>query len=134
MAKDKTVITAIKHSPAKALVALMLAGGPIIVGGHSDAAGSDAVNLRASTARAEAVAEWLVGMGVAQDRIIVIAFGEQNPVEPNAKPDGTPNEAGREANRRVDVTVALPRSVEPDSDHPEEAEKVATAPAPQAER
>jgi len=67
-------------------------------------------------------------MGVAQDRISVIAFGEQNPVEPNAKPDGTPNERGREANRRVDVTVALLSPVEADGDQPEEADKATTAP------
>lgn len=83
-------------------------GGPIELRGHSDAGGSDDANMRASTARAEAVKDWLVEMGVAEDRITIIAFGEQNPVEPNALPDGTPNEKGRAANRRVDVTVRLP--------------------------
>ncbi|ALE17941.1 Outer membrane protein assembly factor YaeT precursor [Altererythrobacter epoxidivorans] len=83
-------------------------GGPIELRGHSDAGGSDDANMRASTARAEAVKEWLVEMGVAEDRITIIAFGEQNPVEPNALPDGSPNEKGRAANRRVDVTVRLP--------------------------
>lgn len=90
----------------------MAEGGPIILRGHSDAGGSDAVNMRASEARAQAVADWLIEMGIAEERIAIIAFGEQNPVEPNAKPDGTPNEAGREANRRVDVTIALPRSAD----------------------
>ena len=83
-------------------------GGPIELRGHSDAGGSDDANMRASTARAEAVKEWLVEMGVAEDRITIIAFGEQNPVKPNALPDGSPNEKGRAANRRVDVTVRLP--------------------------
>lgn len=94
-------------------------GGPIILRAHSDAGGSDAVNIRASQARAEAVRDWLVEMGVDEGRITVIAFGEQNPVEPNALPDGTPNEPGRAANRRVDVTVDLaePKAVpEADSD------------------
>lgn len=84
------------------------AGGPITLRGHSDAGGNDAANIRASQARAEAVKEWLVEMGVEEERIAIIAFGEQNPIEPNALPDGTPNEAGRAANRRVDITVDLP--------------------------
>lgn len=81
------------------------AGGPIILRGHSDAAGSDEVNLRASQRRAEAVRDWLVDQGVPENRITIIAFGEQNPVEPNALPDGEPNEAGRAANRRVEIEI-----------------------------
>lgn len=82
-------------------------GGPIILRGHSDAGGNDAANLRASRARAETVRDWLVENGISADRIEVIAFGEQNPVEPNALPDGTPNEAGRAANRRVEIEVPM---------------------------
>ena len=42
---------------------------------------------------------------VEEERIEIVAFGEQNPVEPNALPDGSPNEEGRAANRRVEVTI-----------------------------
>lgn len=83
-------------------------GGPILLSGHSDTAGSDRVNLRAGRERAEAVRDWLIGMGVAEDRIEVLTFGEQNPVEPNALPDGTPNEEGRAANRRVEILITVP--------------------------
>jgi len=86
------------------------AGGPIVLGGHSDTGGSDAANLRASTARAEAVRDWLVDQGVAEDRFEIIAFGEQNPVEPNALPDGSPNEEGRAANRRVEILIDVPEA------------------------
>ena len=54
------------------------------------------------------MAEWLVEKGVSSERIEIIAFGEQNPIEPNALPDGTPNEKGRAANRRAEVHVAVP--------------------------
>ena len=81
------------------------AGGPIVLRGHSDSQGSDEASLAASRARAEAVRDFLVENGIARDRIEVIAFGEQNPVEPNALPDGSPNNEGRAANRRVEVTV-----------------------------
>lgn len=81
-------------------------GWPIVLRGHTDSAGSDAVNLRSSRRRAEAVADWLIENGVAENRITVIAMGEQNPVEPNALPDGEPNEEGRAANRRVEIVIA----------------------------
>ncbi len=83
-------------------------GGPITLRGHSDAGGSDAVNERASRARAEQVRDWLIGKDIAETRITIIAFGEQNPVEPNALPDGTPNEEGRALNRRVEVLIVPP--------------------------
>lgn len=80
-------------------------GGPISLGGHTDSDGSDTVNARASQRRAEAVRDWLLENGIADARIKIVAFGEQNPVKPNALPDGTPDEAGRSANRRVEIEV-----------------------------
>lgn len=88
------------------------AGGPIILRGHSDSEGSDEENLDSSRKRAEAVRDFLVESGIAEGRIRVIAFGEQNPVAPNALPDGSPNEEGRAQNRRVEVTVATGSSGE----------------------
>ena len=85
-------------------------GGAITLRGHTDSEGPDAGNLAASRAMAEAVRNFLVEGGVAPERITVIAFGEQNPVAPNALPNGSPNEEGRAANRRVDVTVAIGNS------------------------
>lgn len=90
---------------------------PITLGGHSDAGGNDEVNTRISRERAQAVAAYLIGRGIADDRITIIAFGEQNPVAPNALPDGETNERGRARNRRVDLMIAepggLPLSGEP---------------------
>lgn len=83
-------------------------GGMITLRGHTDSAGSDEANLRASQERAEAVRDHLLENGASEDRFAVIAIGEQNPIEPNALPDGSPNEEGRRANRRVEVTVAVP--------------------------
>lgn len=84
------------------------AGGQIVLRGHTDSKGRDEANLRVSRARAEAVRDWLVERGVDEDRIRVIAMGEQNPIAPNALPDGSPNEAGRRANRRVEVSISVP--------------------------
>lgn len=85
-------------------------GGAITLRAHSDAGGSDEANMRASMARAEAVRDWLVENGADAERITTIAFGEQNPIEPNALPDGSPNEEGRAANRRVELTIAIPEA------------------------
>lgn len=87
----------------------MKQGWPIVLGGHTDSAGNDRANLRASRARAEAVAAWLVERGVDDERIEVIAFGEQNPIARNARPDGEPDEAGRARNRRVQISITAPQ-------------------------
>ncbi|GMM91713.1 OmpA family protein [Qipengyuania sp. MTN3-11] len=91
----------------------MAAGGPVILRAHSDSGGSDEVNMRVSRERGELVRDWLLGNGVAEERIQLIVFGEQNPIEPNAMPDGTPNEAGRALNRRVDIHVGVEEPREP---------------------
>ena len=80
-------------------------GAPIILSSHTDSAGSDAANEKASEERGLAVARWFIDQGVADDRITVIAFGEQNPIAPNALPDGKPNEEGRARNRRVEISI-----------------------------
>ena len=79
---------------------------------------------RASRARAEAVRDWLVDSGVDEARISLIAFGEQNPVAPNARPDGSPDPVGRAANRRVEIEVRS-ENAEPEEETPTLAETLA---------
>lgn len=101
----------------------LASGAPVVLRAHSDSDGTDTANADASEARGLAVAEWLIDKGVADDRIQVIVFGEQNPIEPNALPDGSPNEVGRAANRRVEVLIVpTTESVaEPEEEQPDEA-------------
>ncbi|WP_010409520.1 OmpA family protein [Citromicrobium sp. JLT1363] len=80
----------------------------VILRGHSDAGGPDRVNMRVSEERAQAVADWLMEQGLDEEAIRVIPFGAQNPVQPNLLPNGEPNERGRAANRRVEVTLLVP--------------------------
>ena len=93
----------------------MAEGGAIVLRGHTDSVGDDDANMRVSERRAGLVRDWLVERGVAEDRITVIAIGEQHPIAPNARPDGTPDEAGRAPNRRVDVSIALPAGLDADA-------------------
>ncbi|WP_239805936.1 OmpA family protein [Croceicoccus hydrothermalis] len=90
--------------------AQMKAGGAIILRGHTDSAGYDEANLRASRQRAEAVAAMLEDNGIDADRIEIIALGEMRPLAPNANLDGTANESNRARNRRVDIHIDVPEN------------------------
>ena len=102
----------------------LAAGGSVRIGAHSDSSGSDSVNLIAARNRGEAVRGWLRRKGIAENRISMIVFGEQNPVRPNALPDGNPDEAGRRANRRVEVTVMSSVAPSPAPRKPTLAEEI----------
>ena len=90
-------------------------GGAITLRGHTDSAGHDEANLRASQHRAEAVARALEQAGADSQRISIVALGEMRPIAPNARLDGSPDEEGRARNRRVDVSIALPDDAAPAS-------------------
>lgn len=69
------------------------------IDGHTDSQGSDSYNQQLSEARAQAVRTALSGMGVGPDRITAVGHGESQPVADNM------NAAGRQQNRRVEVTL-----------------------------
>ena len=71
----------------------------MVVEGHTDDVGSDAINQSLSDQRAQAVVEYLVGRGVDRDRLIPVGFGETEPVADNA------TETGRQLNRRIEVDL-----------------------------
>ena len=90
----------------------LLAGGDIVLRGHSDSGGPDRANRRAARLRAEAVADYLQEHGVDAERITLFALGEGAPAAPNVRPDGTDNPEGRAQNRRVEIWVAPPATPE----------------------
>ncbi|MEO1637884.1 MAG: OmpA family protein [Pseudomonadota bacterium] len=67
--------------------------------GHTDNVGDAAFNQGLSERRAAAVSNILIGNGVSPSRIRSIGAGENNPVASNL------NEAGRQANRRVEIVI-----------------------------
>ena len=67
--------------------------------GHTDARGDDLYNDHLGEERAEAVRRFLAKQGVALNRIGVISYGADNPVQPETDP------ASRQANRRVVLVV-----------------------------
>lgn len=69
------------------------------VEGHTDSVGNDQRNMKLSQARADSVRRYLMGRGVAPERLVAVGFGEENPLDDNA------TEAGRAINRRVEFHI-----------------------------
>jgi outer membrane protein OmpA-like peptidoglycan-associated protein len=62
--------------------------------------------MKLSENRAVSVKNWLVrNAGVSASRITTRGFGETKPVAPNTNPNGSDNPAGRQKNRRVEITI-----------------------------
>ena len=71
----------------------------IVVEGHTDSQGGAAYNQNLSQQRAQAVRNYLVTRGIAQDRISAQGFGPSRSIAENGSPEGRAN------NRRVDIVV-----------------------------
>ncbi|MDT3706052.1 MAG: OmpA family protein [Thiobacillus sp.] len=69
------------------------------IGGHTDSVGKDSYNLALSQRRAETVRQYLIGKGVAANRLFARGYGETRPVADNATAEG------RDKNRRVELVA-----------------------------
>ena len=69
------------------------------VDGHTDSTGSLEHNQSLSERRASTVASYLHSRGVREERLIASGFGPNQPIDSNA------TDAGRQANRRVEITL-----------------------------
>jgi OOP family OmpA-OmpF porin len=75
---------------------------PVEIGAHTDSDGSSSMNNDLSQQRAEAVTEYLVGLGIRRERLTAEGFGEAKPIADNSTADG------RAQNRRIEFVVGLP--------------------------
>jgi outer membrane protein OmpA-like peptidoglycan-associated protein len=71
----------------------------VLVEGHTDASGSDAINEPLSQRRAQAVANYTINQGVDAARITTQGYGSKQPIADNT------TEAGKQANRRVEIAI-----------------------------
>ena len=71
----------------------------IIVSGHTDTTGTDAINNPLSVNRASSVASYLESQGISTSRITSRGYGSKQPIASNA------TEAGRAQNRRVEIAI-----------------------------
>ncbi|HET9132662.1 MAG TPA: OmpA family protein [Gemmatimonadales bacterium] len=76
----------------------------ILILGHTDQVGTSAYNQELSERRASAVASYLRQQGVLADRMTARGLGENEPISSNS------TEAGRQANRRVEVSIFANRA------------------------
>lgn len=72
---------------------------------HTDAIGTDAANLKLSQARAESCVKYLIGKGIAKDRMVAKGYGESRPKVPNTTDEGKDDPAGRAINRRTEFKI-----------------------------
>jgi len=71
----------------------------VLVEGHTDASGSDAINQPLSERRAQAVANQTIAKGVAASRVTTKGYGSSQPIADNSTAEG------KQANRRVEVAI-----------------------------
>lgn len=74
-------------------------GKTVLIEGHTDSTGTDAVNLRLSQARADSVRMALLAKGIEPARIAATGLGSSRPVASNATSEG------RQQNRRVEIVI-----------------------------
>ena len=74
-------------------------GSDVLIVVHPDSGGTASYNQDLSERRARAAANYLINQGVAASRVRTTGLGELEPVTSND------TEAGREANRRVEVAI-----------------------------
>lgn len=73
--------------------------------GHTDSTGNPTYNQGLSERRAQSVAGYLVSKGVSRNRIRTIGYGQSRPIDTNN------TELGRLNNRRVEIQIVAPQSV-----------------------
>ncbi len=84
-----------------AAVATLSEHGKILVevAGHTDSVGSESYNQKLSERRAAVVKDYLIGKGIAADRLTSRGYGESSPVADND------TEEGRAKNRRTELII-----------------------------
>ncbi|WP_448517894.1 OmpA family protein [Rhodoflexus sp.] len=82
----------------------------ILITGHTDNIGSDEVNNRISRQRAEAVADYLVSLGIDRSRLMTRGLGKTEPIADNSTP------AGRQENRRVEMAIYANEKLKKDAE------------------
>ncbi|MCK5877942.1 MAG: OmpA family protein [Candidatus Marithrix sp.] len=71
----------------------------VVVAGHTDATGANSYNQRLSEQRASSVENYMISLGIPEDRIRSVGEGELKPVASNS------TRAGRAQNRRVEISI-----------------------------
>ncbi len=97
----KATLTPQSHLELDKAIDLLRANPTMVieVGGHTDNTGDDTNNMKLSHDRAKAVREYMVGKGIAADKIQAKGYGESNPIANND------TDEGKRANRRTEFII-----------------------------
>ena len=93
----------------------------VSVEGHTDTKGVPQANKKLSADRAASVVKWLVGHGIAKERLTSAGFGQEKPIDTNDTEDGRKN------NRRVEFRIVDENAAPPT---PPTAKPAPAKPAP----
>jgi outer membrane protein OmpA-like peptidoglycan-associated protein len=99
---DSTELTEVEKQKLQNIAAILneFSDRRVLVGGHTALAGSAEGRMRVSFDRAQAVADYLIGIGSrTRDEITVRGYGAEQPLGDPATPEG------RALNRRVEITL-----------------------------
>jgi outer membrane protein OmpA-like peptidoglycan-associated protein len=89
-----------KESLGNAAVTLKDSQTNIVIQGHTDSTGSNAINQPLSERRANRVREYLISRGVPASRMTAVGYGSSRPAVPND------SEVNRALNRRVQLEIS----------------------------
>ena len=76
---------------------------PVELGSHTDSRGTDVYNMALSERRAQAAVKYLIGKGIASDRIVAKGYGKTSPVVPG----DNLSEAEHQKNRRTTIKYRI---------------------------
>ncbi|UII32005.1 OmpA family protein [Fulvivirga ulvae] len=96
---DDAEFSVVDMEPFLVAVEYALQGRMILIEGHTDSHGRDEYNVKLSIQRVEKIRELMHDMGVPDDRISVVGYGEEKSEHDNTTVEG------RQKNRRVDFKV-----------------------------
>ncbi|MDT8391487.1 MAG: OmpA family protein [Lentisphaeria bacterium] len=101
---DKSTVGVSEQYKVEALAKHLLSNPDyyVIVEGHCDNRGSDEYNRALGERRALAVKSFLVSLGVAEDRVRTVAYGEEKPAVPDAA-----TETEHAKNRRAEFVLGI---------------------------
>jgi len=96
---DQDEFSVVDMEPFLIAAEYALQGRTVLIEGHTDSRGADDYNVQLSIKRVQKIRQLMLDMGVPDDRISVVGYGEEMKKHDNATQDG------RLKNRRVDFTI-----------------------------
>jgi len=94
-----------RDSLSKAAATLRDSQTNIVIEGHTDSSGTDAINQPLSERRAARVRDFLISQGVPSSKLMAVGYGSSRPAVPND------TEANRALNRRVQLEISPSESL-----------------------